>query len=62
MENSASFIAIEAMIRQGWVSMNFPELEKYLETFEQKGLISPSEHAILLDLARKLKKDKDAPH
>lgn len=62
MENSASFIAIEAMIRQGWVSMSFAELEKYLETFEQKGLISSSEHAILLDLARKLKKDKEASH
>jgi hypothetical protein len=59
MENSSSYVAIEAMIQQGWVSMSFPELEKYLETFEKKGLLTPSERNALLDLARRLKKEKE---
>ena len=42
------------MIQQGWVIMTFPELEKYLEAFERKGLITPSERYALLNLARKL--------
>jgi len=52
--NSTSYVAIEAMIQQGWVIMTFPELEKYLEAFERKGLITPSERYALLNLARKL--------
>jgi len=59
MESSASYVAIEAMIRQGWMIMGFPDLEQYLETFEKKGLLTASEREALLDLARKLNKDKE---
>ena len=55
MKNSASYTAIEAMLQQGWVTMNFAELEKYLDTFEQKRLITPSERLALLELAREKK-------
>jgi hypothetical protein len=54
MENSTSYIAIEAMMQQGWIIMSFAELEEYLELLESKGLISASERKVLLELARKL--------
>jgi hypothetical protein len=54
MGNSTSYVAIKAMIQQGWVIMSFPELEKYLKTFESKGLITPAEYKDLLNLAQKL--------
>jgi len=57
MEGSASYIAIEAMLRQGWFSMSFTELEHFLDLFEKKHIITPSEHSALLDLARKLTTD-----
>lgn len=60
MENSSSYIAIEAMIKQGWVTMNFTELEEFLEIFEKKRLITPSEHLALLELAKE-KKIRMAP-
>jgi len=41
--------------------MTFPELEKYLEAFERKGLITPSERYALLNLARKLNNNKGQP-
>ena len=53
MENSVSYVAIEAMIQQGWLVMSLTEFEKFLDKFEKKGLITPSEHAALLDLAKK---------
>jgi hypothetical protein len=46
MGNSASYLAIEAM--------SLDELEKCLDTFEKKRLISPDERETRLDLARKL--------
>lgn len=58
MENSTSYMAIEAMIQQGWIIMSFAELEKHLDLLESKGLISASEHKALLELARKLGIDK----
>lgn len=58
MENSTSYMAIEAMIQQGWIIMSFAELEKHLDLLESKGLISTSEHKALLELARKLGIDK----
>jgi len=51
---------MEAMIRQGWVTRNFTELEELLDTFEKKGLITASEHSALLELARE-KKIPEAP-
>ena len=62
IENSASYVAIEAMIQQGWVIMSFPELERYLEMFEKKGLISPSERDALLNLAQSLNHDQERQH
>ena len=54
MGSSSSYVAIEAMIQQGWLTMSLDELEKYLYTFEKKRLISPDERETRLDLARKL--------
>ena len=58
MENSASYVAIEAMIQQGWMIMSFTELEEHLDLLEQKGLINVSEHQALLGFARKLGLDE----
>lgn len=58
MESSASYIAIEAMIQQGWLTLNCVELDKFLVTFERKHLITPSEHKALLELAKKLSTKK----
>jgi len=54
MIGSATFIAMEAMLRQGWVLMSFAEFEKDLELLEKKGLITPAEHNALLTLAKEL--------
>jgi hypothetical protein len=54
MIGSATFIAMEAMLRQGWVLMSFAEFEKDLELLEKKGLITPAEHNTLLTLAKEL--------
>lgn len=58
MENSASYVAIEAMLQTGWIIMSFAELKDHLDLLESKGLISTSEHQALLELARKLGIDK----
>ena len=55
MKNSASYVAVEAMLQQGWVTMNYTELEEFLATFEQKRLITPSERLALLELAKEKK-------
>jgi len=60
MEDSASYIAIEAMIQQGWVTTNFTELEEFLDMFEKKRLITSSEHLALLELAKE-KKIRQSP-
>jgi hypothetical protein len=51
MEKSASYIAIEAMIQYSQVTMNFAELEEFLEMLEKKRLITASERLTLLELA-----------
>jgi hypothetical protein len=58
MENSSSYLAFEGMLQQGWVFMNFAELERSLHLLEKKGLITPAEHQALTELARKLGMDK----
>ena len=58
MGNSTSYVAIKAMIQQGWVIMSFSELEKYLKMFVSKGLITPAEYEALLNLAQKLNHDQ----
>ena len=57
MPFSATYIAIEAMLRQGWVMMNLAEFERLLHRLVEKGMISTSEQNDLLDLARQLNLD-----
>jgi hypothetical protein len=51
MAFSATYIAIEAMLQQGWVMMNLFEFEKLLGLLVEKGMISGSEQNALLELA-----------
>ena len=52
MAISTTYIAIEAMLQQGWVMMNLAEFEKLLDLLEQRDMISPDEHHQLLELAK----------
>jgi hypothetical protein len=52
MENSSSYVALEAMLKQGWLFMSAAELERALHLLEQKGLISPAERKALTELAQ----------
>ena len=52
MENSSSYVALEAMLKQGWLFMSAAELERALTLLEQKGLISPAERQTLTELAK----------
>jgi hypothetical protein len=61
MEKSSSYLAFEAMLRQGWVFMSFARLEKVLSLLEKKALISPSEHKALIELAKKKNLGFDQP-
>ena len=61
MENSSSYLAFEAMLRQGWVFMSFARLEKVLNLLEKKALISPAEHKALIELAKKKNLGFDQP-
>jgi len=54
MENTATFVALEGMMRNGWLIMARTDLEKSLTVLEEKGLITSTEHQALLELARKL--------
>ncbi|HKG54382.1 MAG TPA: hypothetical protein VKB04_08975 [Anaerolineales bacterium] len=61
MENSSSsssYLALEAMLRQGWVFMSFAELERALDVLEKKALISPAEHNALTEHAKNLGLDQ----
>ncbi len=55
MESSTTYVALDAMIRQGWLWLNFPEFAKLLDLLEQRGLITSVEHKALLDLAVQMK-------
>ena len=57
MEKSMTYVVVELMLQQGWIMVSPSELDKYLEEFEKKGLITATEHKVLLELARKLKVD-----
>ena len=61
MESTASFLALETMLRQGWLMTSFADFEHSLDLLEQKGQISAAEHQALLALAAKLGLDQ-APH
>lgn len=60
MKNSASYIAMDAMIRQGWFRIQYSSLEKTLDLLEKKGRISATEHQALLEIAKQMKSDKAA--
>jgi hypothetical protein len=64
MENSSSFLALETMMRQGFLWIQFSEFEGILDLLEKKNLISPTEHQALLKLAKQLSIDKldDSEH
>ena len=57
MEKSMTYVVVELMLQQGWIMVSPSELDKYLEEFEKKGLITTTEHKVLLELARKMKVD-----
>jgi hypothetical protein len=61
METTASFVALETMLRQGWLMTSFPDFKHLLDLFEQKGQITSAEHQALLELAEKLDLDR-LPH
>lgn len=57
MEKSMTYVIVELMLQQGWIMVSPSELDKYLEEFEKKGLITTTEHKVLLELATKMKVD-----
>ena len=57
MEESMTYVVVELMLQQGWIMLSLSELDKYLEEFEKKGLITITEHKVLLELATKMKVD-----
>ena len=57
MEKSMTYVVVELMLQQGWIMASPVELDKYLEDFEKKGLITTTEHESLLELARIIKVD-----
>jgi hypothetical protein len=64
MENSSSFLALETMMRQGFLWIEFSKFEGNLDLLDKKNLISPTEHRALLELAKQLSLDKldDSEH
>ena len=61
MEKSASYIAVDAMIRQGWFRIQYSDLERTLDLLEKKGRITVTEHKALLEVARQISYEK-APY
>ncbi len=55
---SDSYLVVEKMIHLG--ELVFSELEHLLDVLEGQGLITPSEHIALLELARKFNIDKSS--
>ena len=56
METSDSYIVVEKMIRRGEVSKS--ELQHLLNSLEEQGQITATEHQTLLALAEELSRDK----
>ena len=54
MENKDTYLALEAMVRQGWLLKGFSEFEKLLDALEKKNLITVAEHRALIELANKM--------
>ncbi|HSL46147.1 MAG TPA: hypothetical protein VK897_22120 [Anaerolineales bacterium] len=61
MHNSASYVAMDAMIRQGWFQIQSSELEKTLDLLEKKGRITATEQKALLEVAKQISNEK-APY
>ena len=57
MEKSMTYVIVELMLQQRWIMVSPFELEKYLGEFDEKGLITSTEHELLLELARKMNVD-----
>jgi hypothetical protein len=53
---SDSYLVVEKMIHLG--ELVFTELEHLLDVLEGQELITPAEHSALLELARKLNRDR----
>ena len=59
METSDHYIVIERMIRMGEVSPS--ELKHLLNSLQEQGRITPSEHRALLELEEERSQDKASP-
>lgn len=62
MGKSASYIAMDAMIRQGWFQIQYSRLEKTLDLLEKRGRITAAEHKALLEVAKQINCDKATSH
>jgi hypothetical protein len=58
MEYNDTYIALDTMVRQGWLFKRFSEFEKLLEALEKKNLITAAEHRALIELAKKMALDQ----
>jgi len=58
MENNDTYIALDTMVRQGWLFKGFSEFEKLLDALEKKNLITTAEHQALIELAKKMSLDQ----
>lgn len=56
MQTSDSYLVMERMIQSGEVLLS--ELERLLDLLEAQGMISKSEHQVLLELGWKINVDK----
>ena len=54
MENKDTYVALEAMVRQGWLFKGFSQFEKLLDALENKNLITAAERQALIELAKKI--------
>ena len=57
MENNDTYIALDTMVRQGWLFKGYFEFEKLLDALEKKNLITAVEHQALIELAKKMSLD-----
>jgi hypothetical protein len=55
MESTSTYVALEALMQNGWLVLALPELEKSLQFLEEKGLITTAECQALLELAKMLR-------
>ena len=60
MENSASYLLVEEMLRHGQLEMVFSEFEQFVDFLRQQELITALERQSLLDLGRTLNMDEGA--